>query len=64
MEFPKQFYIVVCNEWDGNNYHQSNVAVYSTEETAQMAAEYLQGKHKMSDIAYAVDVVDFYETWK
>lgn len=64
MKVPHNLYVVVCDDWDGNHYSRSNVAIYSTQDTASMAAKSMQGNYKTSDIEYWVDEVEFYEIWK
>lgn len=64
MKAPENLYVVVCDEWTGTRYARSNVAVYSTQDTANMAAKSMQGNYKISDIEYWVDEVEFCENWK
>lgn len=64
MNLPKQLYVVVCSEWDGNHYSFENVAIYSDRDTAQMAADYMQGSYKKCDIEYTVQEVPFCEDWR
>lgn len=64
MKAPENLYVVVCDEWTGTRYARSNVGIYSTQDTASMAAHSMQGNYKTSDIEYWVDEVEFCEVWK
>lgn len=64
MKAPEKLYVVVCDEWTGTRYNRSNVGIYSTQDTASMAAKSMQGNYKTSDIEYWVDEVEFCEVWK
>lgn len=64
MKAPKSLFVVVCEEWTGTRYNRSNVGIYSTQDTASMAAQSMQGNYKTSDIEYWVDEVEFCEVWK
>jgi len=64
MKAPENLYVVVCDEWTGSRYARSNVAIYSTQDTAKMAAKSMQGSYQTCDIEYWVDEVEFCEVWK
>lgn len=64
MKTPENLYVVVCDEWTGSRYARSNVGIYSTHDTAIMAAQSMQGNYQTSDIDYWVDEVEFCEVWK
>ena len=64
MKTPENLYLVVCDEWTGSRYARSNVGIYSTHDTASMAAQSMQGNYQTSDIDYWVDEVGFCEVWK
>lgn len=64
MKAPKSLFVVVCDEWTGTRYNRSNVGIYSTHDTASMAAQSMQGTYKTSDIEYWVDELEFCEVWK
>jgi len=64
MKLTKKLYVVVCDEWDGNHYARQNCGIYSDHDTANMAAESMQGNHKKQDIEFWVDEVEFCEVWK
>lgn len=64
MKTPKHLYVLVCNKWNGWCYNKQNIGIYSDLDTASMAAEYMQGNYKPSDVEYSVDEVEFCEVWK
>lgn len=64
MKLPDKLYVVVCDEWTGTRYNRSNVGIYSDRDTGNLAASYMQGNYKTSDIEYWVDEVEFCEVWK
>lgn len=64
MKAPKSLFVVVCDEWTGTRYNRSNVGIYSDRDTANMAAQSMQGNYKTSDIEYWVDEIDFCEVCK
>lgn len=64
MKAPENLYVVVCDEWTGSRYARSNVGIYSTQDTASMAAKSMQVNYQMSDVEYWVDEVEFCEVWK
>lgn len=60
MEAPVKLFVVVCVTCLGNH----NVGIYSSRDTACMAAEMMEGAYKNSNIEYWVDEVEFCEIWK
>ena len=64
MKAPKSLFVIVCDEWTGTRYARSNLAIYSTIDTANQAREIMQGNDKTSDIEYWVDEVEFCEVCK
>lgn len=64
MKAPENLYVVVCDEWTGSRYARSNVAIYFTQDTANMAAKSMQVNYQTYDIEYWVDEVEFCEVWK
>lgn len=59
MKMPNKLYVVVCDEWDGNHYVRQNCRIYFSRDTATMAAEIMQDNHKLQDLEFWVDEVDF-----
>lgn len=66
MEIPKKLFVVVFSAPSGvtNHCNNHNVGIYSTRDTACMAAEMMGRHHSTADIDYWVDEVEFCEAWK
>ena len=52
-------YILYCEVWGGTHYFTEFVCAYADEEVAHRTALHYQSNHKLSDVRYLVQSVEF-----